>query len=40
MKLGKWAGVLIGIYLVFTTIVGIYWSRTPDYFDVRDNALS
>lgn len=38
MKLGKWAGVLIGIYLVFTTIVGIYWSRTPDYFDVRDNA--
>ena len=38
MKLGKWAGALISVYLVFTTIVGIYWSRTPDYFDVRDNA--
>ena len=38
MKLGKWAGVLIGIYLVFTTSVGIYWSRTPDHFDARDNA--
>ena len=38
MKLGKWALVVIGIYLVLATIVGIYWSGTPDHFDVRDNA--
>ena len=38
MKLGKWFGVLVALYLVLTTIVGIYWSSTPDHFDVRDNA--
>ena len=38
MKLGKWAGAIIGVYLVLATIVGIYWSGTPRHFDVRDNA--
>ena len=38
MKLGKWAGAIVGVYLVLATIVGIYWSGTPGHFDVRDNA--
>ena len=37
-KLGKWSGVIIGIYLLVTTGLGIYWSGTPDHFDVRENA--
>jgi hypothetical protein len=38
---GKVAGVLavvLGIYFLLTLLVGIYWSFTPDDFDVKDNA--
>ena len=37
-KLGKWGGIVLGAYLVIALVVGMYWSRTPDHFDVRDNA--
>ena len=37
-KLGKWGGVVLGVYLAITLIAGMYWSRTPDHFDVRNNA--
>ena len=37
-KLGKWGGIILGAYLTIAVIVGMYWSGTPDHFDVRDNA--
>ncbi len=37
-KLGKWSGIVAGTYLVAATLTGVYWSSTPDHFDVRDNA--
>ena len=37
-KLGKWGGIVLGAYLAIALVVGMYWSRTPDHFDVRENA--
>ena len=37
--LGKWIGVLTAIYVLLSTGFGIYWSQTPDRFDVRQNAV-
>mgnify|MGYP001263232198 CR=1 FL=1 len=37
-KLGKWGGIVAGAYLLIATVVGIYWSSTPEHFDVRENA--
>ena len=37
-KLGKWGGIILVAYLTSAVIVGMYWSGTPDHFDVRDNA--
>ena len=37
-KLGKWGGIVAGAYLVIAAAVGVYWSSTPEHFDVRENA--
>ena len=37
-KLGKWGGITAGAYLLIAAAVGVYWSSTPDHFDVRENA--
>ena len=37
-KLGKWGGIVTGAYLVIAAAVGVYWSSTPEHFDVRENA--
>ena len=38
LKLAKWGGWIVAVYLLVTAVVGIYWSSTPDHFDVRENA--
>jgi len=38
LKFAKWGGWVVAVYLLVTAVVGIYWSSTPDHFDVRDNA--
>lgn len=39
---GLWwtAGLFIATYVVVVVVMGIYWSRTPDTFDVRKEALA
>ena len=37
-KLGKWGGIVAGAYLLIAAAVGVYWSSTPEHFDVRENA--
>lgn len=32
----RWILAVLGIYLLLTLVVGIYWSMTPAAFDVRD----
>ena len=39
LKFGKWVGLIIAVYLLVTSLVGIYWSITPDHFDVNGNAM-
>jgi hypothetical protein len=34
------AGLVLVTYVVVVVILGIYWSREPDAFDVRENALA
>lgn len=36
--LGKWVSVFAAIYGLLATGLGVYWSQTPDPFDVRQNA--
>lgn len=36
--LGKWGGLIAGTYLFIAAGLGMYWSGTPDHFDVRNNA--
>lgn len=36
--LGKWGGLIAGTYLLIAAGLGMYWSGTPDHFNVRDNA--
>ena len=36
--LGKWLAGFAAVYGVVTIALGIYWSRTPEPFDVRENA--
>lgn len=38
---GRWLriiGVLLGVYVAIVLLLGVYWSITPDPFDVVDNA--
>jgi hypothetical protein len=39
---GLWwtIGLIFGTYLFIVFMLGIYWSSTPDMFDVREHALS
>jgi len=39
---GIWwtAGLFLITYLIIIVILGIYWSRSPDLYDVREQALS
>ncbi|TGD72451.1 DUF2333 family protein [Mangrovimicrobium sediminis] len=34
----RWAVIFVGIYLLVTLVLGIYWSFTPAPFDVRESA--
>ncbi len=34
----RWGGVAVGVYLGLAVLIGIYWSMTPDPFDVRERA--
>ncbi len=38
--IGKVIGAVLGIYLLGAVLVGIYWSRTPAPFDVRQQAAA
>ena len=40
LKFAKWGGWVVAVYLLVTTVVGIYWSSTPDHFDVRRERTS
>ena len=37
-KLGKWSSIVAVAYLLIVAAVGVYWSSTPEHFDVRENA--
>ena len=37
-KWGKIAGVVAGVYIVVVVSLGMYWSREPAHFNVRENA--
>lgn len=34
----RWVGGILAVYLIVTTILGMYWSIAPDRFDVSENA--
>lgn len=34
----RWAALVIAAYLLLTIILGMFWSASPDQFDVRDKA--
>ena len=37
-KLGKLGGIVAVAYLLIAAALGVYWSSTPEHFDVRENA--
>ena len=36
----KWVALALAIYLFLAALVGIYWSKSPSFFDVRKNAAA
>jgi hypothetical protein len=37
-ELFKWLGIALGIYLLVSVVLGLYWSIAPEPFDVREKA--
>ncbi|MBT4520745.1 MAG: DUF2333 family protein [Halieaceae bacterium] len=36
----KWLLVVLGVYLLLALILGLYWSRSPDSFNVKESAAA
>ncbi|MEH6515052.1 MAG: DUF2333 family protein [Halioglobus sp.] len=39
-KWAKWGALALAIYLFLAVLVGIYWSMSPPFFDVREKAAT